>query len=361
MIEIIAWSDRAEVESLLASTLHAEGLPGWFAALAATTLAPQEKAMIATVRRGSSVRAAMPLAVGPQGARALTAPYTTRYVPALPDREVAAEMGRRVRDFADGVLRLDAIDPTDSGMAAFLEGVRSSGVALATYQGFANWTEAVTDFASYWKRRPSRLRTTVRRKAAAGGTTFVWCRDDLEPALAHYEAIHRASWKGAEPHPDFLATMVRRLKGAVRIGLLESGGQVVAAQIWLVHAGRGTIFKLVHREDAAALSPGTLLTRHMIERCIGEGVRLLDFGRGDDAYKRDWMGTRATRLGVIAADWRKGNGLRSIASDVVPTLAARAWRRHFAGNRIGSAPARSGEALAAGVDRSTMTMAEVSR
>jgi CelD/BcsL family acetyltransferase involved in cellulose biosynthesis len=153
--------------------------------------------------------------------------------------------------------------------------------------------------------------------------------------------------------------MVRNLAPVVRMGLLEIGGRIVAAQIWLVHGGRATIFKLVHREDVAALSPGTLLTHRMIEACLREeAVSVLDFGRGDDAYKRDWMGDRTTRLGIVAADWRHGRGLRTLAADVLPTLAGRAWRRHFGGNRTGAATAPGSKALEGAEDQGRVAAAE---
>jgi CelD/BcsL family acetyltransferase involved in cellulose biosynthesis len=358
MIDTIAWSELSRVESLLAEGSHAEGLPGWFEALAETTLDAGERAAIVVSRAGGAPKAALPVAIGPSGIRGLTAPYTTRYAPPLPDVDSAYEMGRQMRGVAGGAVRLDAIDRSDPGMAAFLKGL-GENFATASYQGFVNWSEPVADFAGYWARRPSRLRTTVRRKSAAAAATFTYLRDGFGPALAHYEAIQRASWKGPEPHPAFLATMVQRLAPAVRMGLLEIEGRMVAAQIWLVHGGRATIFKLVHREDAAALSPGTLLTHRMIETCLREeGVSMLDFGRGDDTYKRDWMGVCTTRIGVIAADWRYGNGLRTLAADVLPTLAGRAWRRHFGPNRAGSVATPEGDALEGTRDQGRVVAAE---
>lgn len=346
------------MEPLLARCSHAEGLPGWFDALTETTLASGERAAIVAAHRQGEPMAALPVAIGSAGLRGLTAPYTTRYSPALPDVEVAYEVGRQMRAIAGGALRIDAIDRSDPGMAAFLRGLGDC-LAVAPYQGFINWSEPVTDFATYWARRPSRLRTTVRRKSAAAKAAFTYVREDFDAALAHYDAIQRASWKGPEPHPDFLAAMVRRLAPVVRMGLLEIDGRIVAAQIWLVHGGRATIFKLVHREDAAALSPGTLLTHRMIETCLREeAVSVLDFGRGDDAYKRDWMGQRATRLGVIGADWRSGNGLRTLVADVLPTVAGSAWRRHFGANRSGSATTPDGEALDGSEDRGKVAAAE---
>ena len=53
-----------------------------------------------------------------------------------------------------------------------------------------------------------------------------------------------------------------------------------------------------------SLSPGTTLTAALLERVIdGDGVDLVDFGTGDDAYKRDWMEEARPRYRLQC--WRK--------------------------------------------------------
>jgi hypothetical protein len=245
------------------------------------------------------------------------------------------------------VLRLDGLDLADPGTAAFLHGLQDSGLAVLQYEGFANWYEPVSVFDSYWSARPSRLRTTVRRKLAAAtksGLEFLVFRDNFDRPLAIYDEIYGSSWKTPEPHPSFMSEMVNNLgaAGLIRMGVMSIAGRAVAAQIWLVRAGRGTIFKLAHREDAAEHSPGTLLTYWMAKTLIGdEGLREIDFGRGDDPYKRDWLSHRRTRIGVVAADWRSSAGLAAIVRDIVPALGARAVRKHLQTNRRCSARAVS--------------------
>jgi len=77
----------------------------------------------------------------------------------------------------------------------------------------------------------------------------------------------------------------------------------VAAHYWLVDGGRAYLLKLVHDAAAAAASPGTALTALMIRGLIEtDGVRELDFGRGDDAYKQLWVAERRQRMGVMVTD-----------------------------------------------------------
>ena len=94
--------------------------------------------------------------------------------------------------------------------------------------------------------------------------------------------------------------------GALRLGLLEQDGQVIAVQIWIVANGSATVVKLAHDEAFKPLSPGTVLTARMIRHLIDEErVNELDFGRGDDAYKALWTTARRQRIGLVLANpWR---------------------------------------------------------
>ncbi|MES2302033.1 MAG: GNAT family N-acetyltransferase, partial [Pseudomonadota bacterium] len=61
------------------------------------------------------------------------------------------------------------------------------------------------------------------------------------------------------------------------------------------------IHKLAHDERYRKQSPGTLLTGAMFEHVIDrDRVDLVDFGTGDDPYKRDWMEAVRTRYRVRA-------------------------------------------------------------
>src|SRR3546814_19890922 len=74
------------------------------------------------------------------------------------------------------------------------------------------------------------------------------------------------------------------------MGSARIEGVPVAAQYWTVEDGTAFIHKLAHVEDSLKASPGPLLSaalfRHVIEI---DGVKRVDFGTGNDAYKRDWM------------------------------------------------------------------------
>jgi CelD/BcsL family acetyltransferase involved in cellulose biosynthesis len=147
------------------------------------------------------------------------------------------------------------------------------------------------DFAAYWAARPGRLRETVRRKAR--GPVELRIVDSFDAAAwGEYEQVYRASWKPAEGSPAFLRRFaeVEGAAGTLRLGLARLDGRPVAAQLWTVEAGTAYIHKLAHDEAAKAHSPGTLLSHAMFARAIDrDRVDTIDFGTGDDAYKRDWM------------------------------------------------------------------------
>ena len=324
-IEILPLSAHSRFGALFERPACAEGSYSWYQALAETTLDPGEEAVVAVAFADGAARAALPLVRKGKEMRALTAPYTTLFAPALPEPRWAWALGAGARDYVPGVLRLDAMDLSDPGVAAYLDGLKELGLIAAQYRHFVNFYEPIANFEEYWNARPSRLKATVRRKLAqarAQAADFRCYREGFGEAIAMYEDIYRVSWKPAEPHPRFIAGMIGKLSrdGFVRLGVMTLAGRPVAAQIWLVCGRKATIFKLAHREDAADHSPGTLLTHWMIETLIREdGLDEIDFGRGDDAYKRDWLARERLRIGLVAGNWKSRDGLGTIASEVLLT------------------------------------------
>ena len=85
-----------------------------------------------------------------------------------------------------------------------------------------------------------------------------------------------------------------------------------------------TVLKLAHDDAWRALSPGTVLTAHMIRGLLGEQVTELDFGRGDDPYKQLWANRRRQRIGVLLADPRQPRGLAALLRHDAGTVLRRA-------------------------------------
>ena len=118
--------------------------------------------------------------------------------------------------------------------------------------------------------------------------------------------------------------------GALRLGVLTIQGVPAAAQIWLLWKGRATIFKLVHAETFSKFSPGTVLTMHMMRMVLERDCpKEIDFGRGDDTYKKMWLSSRRERWGIEAANPRTVRGL-ALATRITAGLA-----RDYLKNRFG--------------------------
>jgi hypothetical protein len=239
--------------------------------------------------------------------------------------------------------QFDAVEDGALGLAPLLDGLRSAGVVAARYAHFGNWYEPLapgTGWDAYFEARPSELRTTIQRKLvrarqklrleiiAAPGHA-------LEAGVAAYEEVRARSWKPHEPSPTFDGVLMRALAaaGALRLGVLreQDNDQPVAAQYWALDRGgtdgqqRAMVLKLAHVEEKRAASPGTVLTTLMVRKLIEEdGVRELDFGRGDDAYKRLWASARRQRFGYLLADPRHPVGLLALARQAAGTA-----RRHL--------------------------------
>ena len=105
---------------------------------------------------------------------------------------------------------------------------------------------------------------------------------------------------------------------------LDGAIRPVAAQMWTVENGTAYIHKLAYIEAAKPISPGTSLSAALFERVIdGDGVHTVDFGTGDDAYKRDWMEQSRPRYRITAFNPRRPGQWGMIAKSLVRRMVGR--------------------------------------
>jgi hypothetical protein len=160
-------------------------------------------------------------------------------------------------------------------------------------------------YAEYLAGRPGQLRTTLKRKTKHVETEILL---NFEPsAWQIYETIYENSWKPEEGAPAMLRAFAEQegAAGRLRLGIARHEGRPVAAQLWTVENDVAYIHKLAHLEEAKPLSAGTVLTAALMEHTIDcDRVSLVDFGTGDDGYKRDWMEAVRPRYRLTALDRR---------------------------------------------------------
>lgn len=250
--------------------------------------------LLAVARDGDAL-AVLPLTAEAGGLSALANWYSFRVRPIL---SANADGPRLLDQLAIGLagkaprITLSGL-PDEDGSATLLEqAFRQAGWIVLRENCDSNHVLDVNgrSFDDYLATRPGPLRTTLKRKSGKMETQIVTAFDP--DIWAAYEDIYAESWKPSEGSPDFLRAFARQegAAGRLRLGVARAEGRAIAAQMWTVEGGTAFIHKLAHREDARALSPGSVLSaalfRHVIDN---DTVALVDFGTGNDGYKRDWM------------------------------------------------------------------------
>jgi hypothetical protein len=218
-----------------------------------------------------------------------------------------ALLERLARDLAGraGRLTLSKL-PDEEGTATRLEAAfRKTGWLVLRERCDINHVLPVggRSYLDYLASRPGPLRTTLKRKAKKVQVKILTHFE--KDAWASYQAVYAESWKPEEGDPNLLRRFAESegSAGRLRLGVARHQGEVVAAQMWTVENGTAYIHKLAHLENAKPLSPGTTLTAALFEHVIDiDRVEWVDFGTGDDPYKRDWM--ELVRLRYRLTCWR---------------------------------------------------------
>ncbi len=291
------------------------------------------KPLIVVARQGEQT-AVLPLAQQPRGLGPLGNWYAFRVKPLLsPGADAGALLGAIARGLKAHTTRITLAPlPDEHGEArALATAFRGAGwvVDLARCDTNHVLEVAARDYAQYLSERPGPVRTTLKRKAKKVEVRLLRCFD--AGAWADYEAIYAQSWKGEEGSPAFLRHWAEAegAAGRLRLGLAyapDADGQprAVAAQFWTVEAGTAFIHKLAYVDDAKPLSPGTTLSAALFAEVIEvDRVAWIDFGTGDDPYKRDWMDLQRPRYRLNA--WRGDDPAQwwAIAKSKVRRLAGR--------------------------------------
>jgi hypothetical protein len=314
-------ADAAELWQQGEASLFASRV--WWETVQAAAMPAASAACFMLCRLGSRPAGLFPMRrmAGSSRLDSLTTPYSCLYVPLLADWLSAAERQVVFRTFGTvcrkwATTRLDALPEEWPFLDLLVAGTRAAGLVALRFEHFGNWHEAIgaAGWSGYLATRPGALRETIRRRLRRAQQVpdarfaVVHAPPDLAEGIAAFEAVYARSWKEPEPFPAFNAALMRATAaaGTLRLGLWSISGQPVAAQFWVVATERATVLKLAHDEAFKRYSPGTVLTAMMLRLLLdSEKVREIDFGRGDDPYKRDWARERRQRVGLVLVNpWR---------------------------------------------------------
>lgn len=247
------------------------------------------------VARDHDAMAVLPLQGGAGHLRALGNWYTFRFRPVIsPGGNGDVLMAALARGLAKRAHRITLSGlPDEDGSATLVErAFRRAGWIVMREACDTNHVLAVRgrSYDAYLASRPGQLRTTLKRKSGKVETEVL---THFDPDVwADYEAIYSQSWKPEEGSPAFLRAFAEAegAAGRLRLGIARAGGEAVAAQMWTVEGNTAFIHKLAHTEASRPLSPGSVLSAALFRHVIDvDRVGEIDFGTGNDSYKRDWM------------------------------------------------------------------------
>lgn len=236
------------------------------------------------------------------------------------------------------VINLRPLDPQSPIFTTTIQAFRELGMAVQTYFCFGNWYLEVggRSYEEYFQTLPKGLRKNIpyeTRKLEKTGRVRIELVTDaqgLEQALDDYEKVYNTSWRIPEPYPDFIRGLARTAaaNGWLRLGVLYLNDEPAAAQLWIVHAGVASIYKICYQEQFATLSVGKILTTRMMQHALDvDKVSEVDYLSGDDAYKKDWMSHRRERWGIMAFNLRTVKGLMQATGHIGGRFAKRAFLR----------------------------------
>lgn len=298
----------------------------WFENLAAHGLDARTSPMLLLAHDASTQSAVcLPLIATPTGLGSLSNYYSSLYGPlawgrSQPDAAVDfwQAIAHHVRQHAMRwpTIVLSPLDDQSSSYQLLQQALRQAGYRVDTYFCFGNWYLCVDgrSFAAYAQTLPSPLRHSIERGQRRLNRQGQWnvhiqtqVDEQLEPAIDAFVQVYHQSWKAPEPHPQFIPQLVRTAaqQGWLRLGVLALDGQAIAAQLWLVHNRKASIYKLAYVEGFERYSAGSVLTHALMQHAIDvDQVQEVDYLTGDDAYKQDWMSRRRERRGIVAFDLR---------------------------------------------------------
>jgi ribosomal protein S18 acetylase RimI-like enzyme len=302
--------EQGEKDSIFFSRL-------WFECLTTTALDDDHTLVLACVVAGDTVMAILPLmeSAGNKAWYSLRHGFTPLYSLLLADHDqerVLSCLARALSQLPVKGLLLEPVADDDSKINGLQRVLETAGFSCDYIFRSYNWIYRLQgqSYAEYMAERPAHLRNTISRKKRKldrehGYEIRLFIGDEVPRHMSDYYVVYNASWKQNEiKNAGFQDCFVESFSkaGWSRLAILYVKGQPVAAQLWFVHHGKASIFRLAYDKAWRQYSTGSILTSFLMEYVIDtDAVEVIDFLTGNDAYKQDWMSERRERfvLGCI--------------------------------------------------------------
>lgn len=284
----------------------------WFECMTVNALEANHTLVLACVVSGDQVLAILPLmeSAGTKTWYSLKHGFTPIYslLMVAEDQELVLScLARGLSQRQVNGLLLEPVADDDSNLLRLQKHLAAAGYECDYRFRQYNWIHPVhgQSYAEYMAARPAHLRNTIARKKRKlarehGYDIRLFTGDEALRHMPDYYAVYDASWKqneikNATFQDCFIESFIRA--GWSRLAVLYVKGQPVAAQLWFVHGDKASIFRLAYDKAWRAYSPGSILTRFLMELVIDvDRVQEIDFLTGNDAYKQEWMSARRERF-----------------------------------------------------------------
>ena len=259
---------------------------------------------------------------------------------------LAGELVRRRREW--DVIRLRYLATDSTCLTTLLSALRENCLTCATTESARNpWIDLEGGWGHFYSTRSRRLKKAlnlaVNRLAKLGTVEIDWLAPqtgtqlDVENAVAVLTGISLRSWKSGtgnsldNPGPQaFIHRLAHRAheRGSLSIWTLKINGAPVAMEFQLVD--EGNVFALRSDFDAAfgEASPGSHLSKQMLEQIFAFQFSRYYMGPGENAYKYRWteLSDPVHTVSVYAPTMRGGS---LAAWEIALKPVARSWAQRF--------------------------------
>lgn len=164
------------------------------------------------------------------------------------------------------------------------------------------------DFKKYATFSPSRIKDIERKERQLLKKHTIkfkiWSDEtDLDKVIKDYFEVYNNSWKDEERYKDFIPDLIKLCakENMLRLGIIYVDDRATAAQFNIFHDKITLIYKLSYHEDYKHLSTGAILSYKMMQHAFDQDhTQEVDYGSGDDGYKKEWMNYCREKMTITA-------------------------------------------------------------